>query len=105
VGRARISDAPAIVSNVAGNSLRLLTEQAPESRVLSSCNRFEFPWAKFKATGKLVIASPHLPVAGTPKQKKGPSSSPAPDIYFLFKGYQFRQGEWDMRRESILPSE
>ncbi len=34
VGRARISDAPGHFSNRAGNSLRLLTGQAPESRVL-----------------------------------------------------------------------
>ena len=34
VGRARISDAPGLLTNRAGNSLRLLTGQAPESRVL-----------------------------------------------------------------------
>lgn len=34
VGRARISDAPGVLSNRAGDSLRLLTEQAPERRVL-----------------------------------------------------------------------
>ena len=34
VGRARISDAPGPLTNRAGNSLRLLTGQAPESRVL-----------------------------------------------------------------------
>jgi hypothetical protein len=34
VGRARISDAPGLLSNRAGDILRLLTEQAPENRVL-----------------------------------------------------------------------
>jgi hypothetical protein len=58
------------VKSRCGNSLRLLTGQAPESRVLSSCSRFEFSWAKSKATGKPVIASPHLPLAGTPKQEQ-----------------------------------
>jgi hypothetical protein len=34
MGGARISDAPGVLSNRAGDSLRLLAEQAPESRVL-----------------------------------------------------------------------
>jgi hypothetical protein len=73
VGRARISDVPGLLSNRPDNSLRLLTEAVPENRILASRSCFEFS-GSFKATGKPVIASPHLPVAGTPKQEKGASS-------------------------------
>jgi hypothetical protein len=75
VGRARISDAPGF-SKRAGNSLRLLTEQVPENRVLSCYSRFEFSWAILWRLGKPVIASPHLPVAGTPKQEKARARRP-----------------------------
>jgi hypothetical protein len=66
----------------AGNSLRLFTGQVPENLVLSSCSRFEFSWGNFKATGKPVIASPHLPVAGTPKQEK--ARARCPRLVFTF---------------------